>query len=47
MDVVKTYKNWREYRSTVAALSDLSDRSLADMGIVRGNIRAVARKAAF
>lgn len=47
MDVVKTYKNWRQYRSTVAQLSDLSDRSLADMGIVRANIRAAARKAAI
>jgi uncharacterized protein YjiS (DUF1127 family) len=47
MDVVKSYRNWREYRSTVAALSQQSDRNLADMGIVRGNIRAVARKAAL
>jgi uncharacterized protein YjiS (DUF1127 family) len=47
MDVVKSYQNWRQYRSTIAQLSDLSDRSLADMGIVRANIRAIARKAAI
>ena len=47
MDVAKAYRNWRQYRSTVTQLSDLSDRSLADMGIVRANIRAVALKAAI
>ncbi len=46
MNMMTSYKNWRAYRSTVAELSGLSNRNLADMGIVRANIREVARKAA-
>lgn len=45
MNVMNSYKTWRNYRNTVAELSGLSNRSLADMGIVRGNISEVARKA--
>ena len=37
---------WRRYRATVAELGDLTDRQLADIGISRGNIAAVARTAA-
>ncbi len=37
---------WRRYRTTVAELGDLTDRQLADIGISRGNIAAVARTAA-
>lgn len=37
---------WRRYRATVAELDDLTDRQLADIGISRGNIAAVARTAA-
>ena len=46
MNVVKSYNNWRQYRTAVAELSGLSNRSLADLGIARADIRAVARKAA-
>jgi uncharacterized protein YjiS (DUF1127 family) len=45
MDLQKSYKNWRAYRNTVAELSQLSDRDLSDMGVARGDIYAVARKA--
>jgi uncharacterized protein YjiS (DUF1127 family) len=45
MNVINSYKNWRNYRNTVAELSGLSNRSLADMGIARGNISEIARKA--
>lgn len=34
---------WIAYRRTVSALSALSDRELADIGISRAEIRAVAR----
>ena len=37
---------WLRYRATVAELGDLTDRQLADIGISRGNIAAVARTAA-
>jgi uncharacterized protein YjiS (DUF1127 family) len=37
---------WLRYRATVTELNDLTDRQLADIGISRGNIAAVARTAA-
>jgi uncharacterized protein YjiS (DUF1127 family) len=37
---------WLRYRATVAELNDLTDRQLADIGIMRGDIAAVARTAA-
>ncbi len=35
--------NWRRERSAVSQLSRLSDRELADLGIQRQDIKAVAR----
>ncbi len=46
MSMMNSYRNWRTYRNTVAELSELSNRNLADMGLVRANIREAARKAA-
>ena len=46
MNIVKSYNNWRSYRNAVAELSGLTNRNLADLGIARADIRAVARKAA-
>jgi uncharacterized protein YjiS (DUF1127 family) len=37
---------WLRYRATVAELGVLTDHQLADIGIVRGNIREHARSAA-
>ncbi|MGH6917378.1 MAG: DUF1127 domain-containing protein [Geminicoccaceae bacterium] len=37
---------WRRYRATVNELCNLTDDQLADIGITRGNILAVARTAA-
>lgn len=45
MNLVKNYRNWRLYRETVSELSRLSNRELADLGITRGDIRSVARRA--
>jgi uncharacterized protein YjiS (DUF1127 family) len=45
MNIVKSYNNWRQYRAAVAELSGLSNRNLADLGIARADIRAVARRA--
>jgi uncharacterized protein YjiS (DUF1127 family) len=36
---------WRRYRVSVRELSRLSDRELSDLGIGRGDIEFVARKA--
>jgi uncharacterized protein YjiS (DUF1127 family) len=35
---------YRQYRTTVDELSHLSDRELADFGMDRGNIHAIARE---
>ncbi len=44
MNLIENYKNWRMYRKTINELSVLSNRELADLGINRGEIKAVARR---
>ena len=44
MNFVGKYKQWRNFRRTVAELSALSERELDDLGIARGDIPFVARK---
>ena len=41
------YAKWRVYRRTLDELASLTDRDLADLGIARGQIGAVARSAAY
>ena len=41
----RKYRSWRTYRSTVDELSRLSTRELNDLGIARGDIAFVARRA--
>jgi len=41
------FVDWQRYRRTVTALDRLGDADLADIGIKRGDIRAVARAAAY
>lgn len=45
MNLIRNYRNWRVYRSTVTELGRLSNRQLLDLGIVRDEIKTVARKA--
>ena len=45
MNLIRNYRNWRRYRETVNELSRLSNRELNDLGIARGDIPFVARKA--
>jgi uncharacterized protein YjiS (DUF1127 family) len=45
MNLIRNYRNWRVYRSTVTELGRLSNRQLNDLGIVRDEIKTVARKA--
>ncbi len=42
-NIFRTIRQWRRRSATVNALSRLDDRTLADIGIVRGNIDAIAR----
>ncbi len=43
MDMIGSFRKWRNYRRTVTELSALSNRELDDLGISRGDIRSVAR----
>ncbi len=43
--LARKYRNWRAYNSTVTELSRLTPRELDDLGISRGEIPAVARRA--
>jgi len=45
MNLVRNFRNWRRYRETVTELNRLSNNELADLGINRNDIHAVARKA--
>jgi len=45
MNIIRNYRNWRRYRETVTELGRLSNRELSDLGIVRSEIPAVARRA--
>ena len=42
--IVATYRNWVKYRQTCDELSRLSNRELADLGILRADIASVARR---
>lgn len=44
--VVRHYRNWKQYRSTYDELSRMSHRELADIGISRCDIARYARMAA-
>ncbi len=44
MNILRSYSNWRRYRRTVNALSDLSTYELNDLGINRGDIDSIARR---
>lgn len=46
MNIRKSYNEWRAYRTTVNELSRMSDRELSDLGISRGDIAFVSRRAA-
>ena len=44
MNFRQKYREWVVYRDTVDKLARCSDRSLADLGMSREDIRAVARR---
>ncbi|MBZ9726275.1 DUF1127 domain-containing protein [Mesorhizobium sp. CO1-1-11] len=45
MNLMRNYRNWRVYRETVTELGRLSNRQLHDLGIVRDEIKIIARQA--
>lgn len=45
-EVLKTrISNWKRYNRTISELSALSNRELADLGIMRADIGRIAREA--
>lgn len=46
MNISRSLHTWRKQRTTAYELSRLSDRELADLGMVRGDIAEIARRAA-
>ncbi|RYE82190.1 MAG: DUF1127 domain-containing protein [Hyphomicrobiales bacterium] len=45
MNIVRSFSNWRRYRETCGELNRLSQRELADLGLSRSDIPAIARQA--
>lgn len=43
MSIRKTLRQWAAYQQTVRELNTLDNRSLADLGIQRGEISRIAR----
>ena len=41
----RAYRNWRMYTETVRELNRLNARQLSDLGINRGDIEKIARRA--
>ncbi|MBD9448627.1 DUF1127 domain-containing protein [Rhizobium sp. RHZ01] len=46
MNIARTFNNWRKYRQTVSELGRMSNRSLHDLGINRGEIERIAKTGA-
>ncbi|MBA68887.1 MAG: DUF1127 domain-containing protein [Rhizobiales bacterium] len=43
--LTSSYLNWRRYRETCEELQKLTDQELSDLGITRGDIPFIARRA--
>lgn len=46
MNILRSFNSWRRYRTTVNELNRLSVHELNDLGISRGEITTIARRAA-
>ncbi len=44
INIFETVRRWRRRNATIADLNKLDDRILADIGIVRSDIRNLARR---
>ena len=45
MNVLRTIRNYRNYRRTIGQLNAMSNHQLDDLGIVRADIADIARSA--
>ncbi|MER9843710.1 DUF1127 domain-containing protein [Mesorhizobium australicum] len=45
MNPIRAFRNWRMYNETVRELNRLNARQLSDLGINRGDIERIARRA--
>jgi uncharacterized protein YjiS (DUF1127 family) len=45
MNPIRAFRNWRMYNETVRELNRLNARQLSDLGINRGDIEKIARRA--
>jgi uncharacterized protein YjiS (DUF1127 family) len=45
--ILARIRSYMRYRASVRALSQLNERELADIGLTRGDINAVARDSAY
>ncbi|TIS77176.1 MAG: DUF1127 domain-containing protein [Mesorhizobium sp.] len=45
MNPIRAFRNWRMYNETVRELNRLNARQLNDLGINRGDIERIARRA--
>lgn len=45
--LTQRYAQYKTYRRTLEELQSLSDRELADLGVSRHSVRAIAYKAAY
>lgn len=41
---INSFRRYRQYRQTVAELNKLSDRELSDIGLLRSDIRGIAKR---
>lgn len=46
-DLAERFAKWRLFRRTLAELSDVSPRELADLGLSRSNLHAAAYEAVY
>ncbi len=44
INIFETVRRWRRRNATITDINKLDNRMLADIGIVRGDIRNVARR---
>ncbi len=47
MKILKAFRQYRNYRTTVIELNRLSNRELSDLGISRCDIESIAFKATY
>ena len=47
MNMIGSFKKWRNYRRTVAELNSLTNRELDDLGISRGDIDRITGKSFY